>query len=154
VFTFGLFDFGLRYNNLQNSLQKMRQDPPTPDVRVQNTIKLKPEDCSFANSLNGARSHTVFAAAESEYPVSVANMLRIRIPLVLLIEPKGLFAEGALSVRPSTRPTITRANISGLEAHSLVPMGFVIDDCFARGCCFGGGDTGVAWEFWVPDVTI
>jgi hypothetical protein len=132
----------------------MRQDPPTPDVRVQNTIKLKPEDCFFANSLNGARSHTVFAAAESEYPVSVANMLRIRIPLVLLIEPKGLFAEGALSVRPSTRPTITRANISGLEAHSLVPMGFVIDDCFVRGCCLGGGDTGVAWEFWVPDVTI
>jgi hypothetical protein len=132
----------------------MRQDPPTPVVKVQNTIKLKPEDCPFAIILNGARSHTVFAAAESEYPVSVANMLRTRIPLVLLIEPKGLFVEGALSVRPSTRATITRANNSGLEAHSLAPMDFSIDGCVARGCCLGGTDTGVTLEFGVTGVAI
>ena len=115
-------------------------------MRVQNTIKLKLEDCSFGNILNGARSHTVCAAADSEYPVNVANMLNTRIPFVLLREPKGLFADEALIVRPSTRPTMTRANKSDLEAHNLVVMGLFVNGCIRGTCCLGGVGLGVALE--------
>lgn len=132
----------------------MRQDPPTPVIKVQNTIKLKPEDCFLASILNGARPHAVFAAPESAYPVSCARILRTRIPLVLLIDPKGLFVEGALSARPSRSPTTTRANINGLVSHSLVPMGFLIDDFVAWGCCLGSASTGVTLEFVVAGIGI
>jgi hypothetical protein len=131
---------------LQSSLQRIIQDPPTPDVRDQNTIKLKLEDCSFGNILNGARSHTVCAAADSEYPVNVASMLRTRIPFVLLREPKGLFAEEALSARPSTRPTIMRANKSDLEAHNLVMIGIFVNGCVRETCFLDGVEVATSLE--------
>jgi hypothetical protein len=115
-------------------------------VRDQNTIKLKLEDCSFGNSLNGARSHTVCAAADSEYPVNVANMLRTRIPFVLLREPKGLFAEGALRARPSTRPTMTRANKSDLEAHNLAVIVVFLNGCVRETGCLDGVEPTAALE--------
>jgi hypothetical protein len=131
---------------LQNSLRRIIQDPSTPDVRVQNTIKLKLEDCSFGNILNGARSHPVCAAADSEYPVNVANMLKTRIPFMLRREPKRPFADEALIVTLSTRPTMTRVNMSNLEAHNLVVIGLFGNGYVQGTYCSGGVELVVPLE--------